>query len=67
MPGYLAIPAFNASGVPLTPTGDVSATTVQSGIAELATEKATVGSVTALQNNLSAQISAVEGIALLGL
>jgi len=67
MPGYLIIPPYNASEVPLAPTGDVSATNVQDGIAELSSEKATVLSLTTAENNLSEQISSVEGVALLGL
>ena len=58
----------------MSPTGDISATDVQSAMAEIASEKATTTSVTTLQNNLnsvnstlSAQISSVEGVALLGL
>lgn len=56
MPGYLVVPPYNASGVPLTPTGDVSATNVQNAIAELSSEKATV-----------VDLNSVEGVALLGL
>ncbi len=74
MPGYLAVPPYTAIGVPMSPTGDISATDVQSAMAEIASEKATTTSVTTLQNNLnsvnstlSAQISSVEGVALLGL
>jgi len=67
MPGYLTIPPYNASGIPLTPTGDVSATNVQDGIAELSSEKATVSALNIVENNLLQQISSVEGVALLGL
>jgi hypothetical protein len=74
MPGYLIVPPYIAAGVPMSPTGDISATDVQSAMAEIASEKATTTSVTTLQNNLnsvnstlSAQISSVEGVALLGL
>lgn len=48
-----AFSATGASGVTLTPTGDVAATNVQDGIAELASEKATTASV-ALKLNSSA-------------
>lgn len=46
MPGYLIVPPYNASGVPMTPTGDISATNVQSAMAEIASEKATLVSPT---------------------
>lgn len=39
------IAAHAASAIAVTPTGDVAATNVQAAIAELATEKATTGSV----------------------
>lgn len=81
MPGYLIVPPYTAIGIPMTPTGDIAATNVQDAMAEIASEKATTGSVSTVQtnvntvqtnldtvnNNLSAQISSVEGIALLGL
>jgi hypothetical protein len=46
MPGYLAIPPYTATGVPMTPTGDISATNVQSAMTEIASEKATLASPT---------------------
>lgn len=74
MPGYLTIPPYTAIGIPMTPTGDIAATNVQDAMTEIASEKATTGSVSTVQtnvdtvnNNLSAQISSVEGLALLGL
>lgn len=67
MPGYLIIPPYNATGVPMTPTGDISATDVQSAMTEIASEKATVSSVNSLNSTLSNQISSVEAIAMLGL
>lgn len=48
-----ATDAHAASAIGLTPTGDVAATTVQAGIAELAAEKATAASVTAVQTSVS--------------
>jgi len=61
MPGYL-VPAQQTT-IPFTPSGNISSTTVGDAIVELDNEKATTGSVTAVQNNLNS----VEGIALLGL
>ena len=46
MPGYLIVPPYTATGVPMTPTGDISATDVQSAMAEIASEKATLASPT---------------------
>lgn len=46
MPGYLIVPPYTAAGVPMTPTGDISATNVQSAMAEIASEKATLASPT---------------------
>jgi len=67
MPGYLTTPPYGASGVSLTPTGDVSATNVQDGIAELSSEKATASSLNSVENSILDKISSVEGVALLGL
>lgn len=63
MPGYLVDPLANALSVTFSPFGDISSTNVQSALQEVATEKATVVTT----NNLSSQISSVEGVALLGL
>ena len=51
MPGYL-VPAQQAT-IPFTPTGNIYSTTVGDAIVELDNEKATTGSVTAVQNNLN--------------
>lgn len=67
MPGYLIIPPANASGILMNATGDIAATNVQDAMAEIASEKATVASLNSINNTLSAQISSVEGVALLGL
>lgn len=49
--------AHDASAISSVATGDVAATDVQSAIAELASEKATTGSVTTVQSNLTAHIA----------
>ena len=75
MPGYARPTSILAAqNVVVLPTGDISATNLQDALAEIASEKATALSVTTVQNNLtstntnlSAQISSVEGVALLGL
>jgi hypothetical protein len=75
MPGYARPTSiFSAAEVSILPTGDISASNLQDALVEIASEKATVSSVTTVQNNLntvntnlSSQISSVEGVALLGL
>lgn len=75
MPGYARPTSIiSAQEIIVLPTGDISATNLQDALAEIASEKATASSVTTVQNNLtstntnlSAQISSVEGVALLGL
>ena len=75
MPGYARPTSiFSAAEVFILPTGDISASNLQDALVEIASEKATVSSVTTVQNNLntvntnlSSQISSVEGVALLGL
>lgn len=53
--------ALVATNIPSTATGDVAATNVQSAIAELASEKATTGSVATVQTNLDTHINNTTG------
>jgi hypothetical protein len=59
MPGLLGNSVgLTASNLTVTPTGDVSSTNIQDAIAELASEKATVQSVSAISSNDSSFIMA---------
>lgn len=49
-------PINNATGMPFTPTGNISATTVQGAVEELDTEKFSEISATALSDELKAQM-----------
>ena len=53
--------AHAASAISFTPTGQISSNTVQAALAELDTEKATTGSVTTVQTNLTNHISNAAG------
>ena len=53
MPGYLVNPLLDSRAITVLATGDISATNLQDALAEIASEKATVLSVTTVQNNLN--------------
>lgn len=61
MPGYLITPLFSgASSVPFSPSGNISANTVQDAIEELDTEKIESSSVSASLSNLEFDINNIE-------
>lgn len=67
MPGYLVEPIANAQGVSIIPSGNITASNLQDAIYQLDNIKPQSSAVSASVSTLNANISSVEGVALIGL